>query len=80
MKKFLILAVMLAVQVAAMADIKISGKLLDGNDNSALVGANVVLQADTSKVLFVSVTDGTGHFEIKDVDDGSYVLRFSCLG
>ena len=80
MKKFLILAVMLAVQVAAMADNRISGRLLDDNDNSALTGANVVLQADTSKVLFVSVTDGTGHFEIKDVDDGSYVLRFSCLG
>ena len=80
MKKFLIFAVMLAVQVAAMADNRISGRLLDDNDNSALTGANVVLQADTSKVLFVSVTDGTGHFEIKDVDDGSYVLRFSCLG
>ena len=80
MKKFLIFAVMLAVQVAAMADNRISGRLLDDNDNSALTGANVVLQADTSKVLFVSVTDGTGHFEIKNVDDGSYVLRFSCLG
>lgn len=80
MKKFLIFAVMLAVQVAAIAGNRISGRLLDDNDNSALTGANVVLQADTSKVLFVSVTDGTGHFEIKDVDDGSYVLRFSCLG
>ena len=80
MKKFLIFAVMLAVQVAAMADNRISGRLLDDNDNSALTGANVVLQADTSKVLFVSVTDGTGHFEIKDVAAGSYVLSFSCLG
>lgn len=80
MKKFLIFAVMLAVQIAAFAGNKISGRLLDGNDNSALTGANVVLQADTSNVVSGSVTDGTGHFEIKDVDDGSYVLRFSCLG
>lgn len=80
MKKFLIFAVMLAVQIAAFAGNKISGRLLDGNDNSALTGANVVSQADTSNVVSGSVTDGTGHFEIKDVDDGSYVLRFSCLG
>lgn len=80
MKKFLIFAVMLAVQVAAMADNRISGRLLDDNDNSALTGANVVLQADTSKVISGSVTDETGRFEIKDVDAGSYVLRFSCLG
>lgn len=80
MKKFLIFAVMLAVQIAAFAGNKISGRLLDGNDNSVLTGANVVLQADTSNVVSGSVTDGTGHFEIKDVDDGSYVLRFSCLG
>lgn len=80
MKKFLILAVMLAVQVAAMADNRISGRLLDDNDNSALTGANVVLQADTSKVVSGSVTDDAGHFEIKDVAAGSYVLRFSCLG
>ena len=80
MERFFIFAVMLVVQVAAIAGNRISGRLLDDNDNSALTGANVVLQADTSKVLFVSVTDGTGHFEIKDVDDGSYVLRFSCLG
>lgn len=80
MKKFLIFAVMLAVQIAAFAGNKISGRLLDGNDNSALTGANVVLQTDTSNVVSGSVTDGTGHFEIKDVDDGSYVLRFSCLG
>ena len=80
MKKFLIFAVMLAVQVAAMADIKISGRLLDVNDNSALVGANVALQADTSKVVAGSVIDDAGHFEIKDVAAGSYVLSFSCLG
>ena len=80
MKKFLIFAVMLAVQIAAFAGNKISGRLLDGNDNSALTGANVVLQADTSKVVAGSVIDDAGHFEIKDVDDGSYVLRFSCLG
>ena len=80
MKKFLIFAVMLAVQVAAIAGNRISGRLLDDNDNSALTGANVVLQADTSKVVAGSVIDDAGHFEIKDVDAGSYVLSFSCLG
>ena len=80
MKKFLILAVMLAVQVAAMADIKISGRLLDVNDNSALVGANVALETDTSKIVMNTMTGETGRFEIKDVAAGSYVLRFSCLG
>ena len=80
MKKFLIFAVMLAVQVAAMADIKISGRLLDVNDNSALVGANVALETDTSKIVMNTMTGETGRFEIKDVAAGSYVLRFSCLG
>lgn len=80
MERFFIFAVMLVVQVAAIAGNRISGRLLDDNDNSALTGANVVLQADTSKVVAGSVTDETGRFEIKDVDAGSYVLRFSCLG
>lgn len=80
MKKFFIFAVMLAVQVAAMADIKISGRLLDVNDNSALVGANVALETDTSKIVMNTMTGETGRFEIKDVAAGSYVLRFSCLG
>lgn len=80
MKRFLIFAVMLVVQVAAIAGNRISGRLLDDNDNSALTGANVVLQADTSNVVSGSVTDDAGLFEIKDVDAGSYVLLFSCLG
>lgn len=80
MTKILILAVMLSVQIGMIAGNKISGLVLDGKDNSVLIGASVVLQADTSRVVLSSMTDETGHFEIKNVDAGAYVLRFSYLG
>lgn len=71
----IILIILLASMVVFPND-KISGKVTDAKTNEPLVGVNVLVVQ--SKV--GTVTNINGEFEIDNLSDGEYDLKFSYLG
>jgi hypothetical protein len=73
---------LLCAPIAAFAQgITLSGKVVDGKDNQAVIGAvvSLALRSDTTKVQN-TVTDIDGAFSIPQVAAGSYILRSNYLG
>src|SRR4051812_30675239 len=71
----LLLLSWLLCTVAFAQDRKITGRITDGNDNSALPGANVVVKGTQTGV----VTDPNGQFSL-NVAAGRDVLTISSIG
>ncbi len=77
--KILCLAAMLCVAMTAMANnAKISGRIKDANDKSAIIGATVLLMQDTVQIAGTT-TDNSGKFTI-DAGNGDYILELSYIG
>src|SRR5690349_6137252 len=58
----------------------VRGRVVDGVDQSPLVGANVVLTHLPDARKLGTAVDATGSFVIDDVPTGSYQLTVSFLG
>ena len=80
MKKYILLLVLITVQATVMAGNRISGRLVDDNDNSALIGASVVLKAPSDQPITGVTTDENGNFELSEVKDGDYKMDISYIG
>ena len=80
MKAMIMFISMLLVQSMAMASNRISGRVVDGNDTSPLIGATVVLSDDSGKQVTGVTTDTDGRFELKEVTTGNYTLQCSYVG
>ena len=79
MKAKLLFAAMLCVAITATAnDAKISGRIKDANDKSAIIGATVLLMQDTMQIAGTT-TDNNGKFKL-DADTGNYILELSYIG
>ena len=77
--KILCLAAMLCAAMTATAnDAKISGRIKDANDKSAIIGATVLLMQDTVQIAGTT-TDNSGKFTI-DAGNGDYILELSYIG
>ena len=77
--KSLFLAVLLCSAITAVADnAKISGRIKDANDKSAIIGATVLLLQDTVQIAGTT-SDNNGKFTL-DADTGTYVLELSYIG
>ena len=77
--KLLFLAAMLCVAITATANnAKISGRIKDANDKSAIIGATVLLMQDTVQIAGTT-TDNNGKFSL-DADTGNYILELSYIG
>ena len=63
-----------------MAANKITGKVIDEGDNRHIEAANVSLLLADSTFVGGAATDGGGNFLLKEVEDGDYILRVSCVG
>ena len=75
----LCLAAMLCAAMTATAnDAKISGRIKDANDKSAIIGATVLLMQDTMQIAGTT-TDNNGKFSL-DADTGNYILELSYIG
>src|ERR1017187_5860500 len=59
----------------------ITGRIIDANDNSTLIGVTAVLTkiSDTTNKTG-TVTDANGNFEIDGVSQGKYLLLLDYLG
>ena len=80
MKAMMMFICMLLVQGMAMASNRISGRVVDDNDASPLIGATVVLSDEAGKQIMGVTTDANGRFELKEVTTGDYTLQCSYIG
>ena len=80
MKAMIMLICMLLMQGMAMASNRISGRVVDDNDASPLIGATVVLSDDAGKQVLGVTTDTNGYFEFIEVMAGDYTLQCSYVG
>lgn len=79
MKHTILFAAMLCVAMTATANnAKISGRIKDANDKSAIIGATVLLMQDTVQIAGTT-TDNSGKFTI-DAGNGDYILVLSYIG
>ena len=80
MKAMMMLISMLLMQGMTMASNQISGRVVDDNDASPLIGATVVLSNESGKQIMGVTTDVNGRFELKEVTTGDYTLQCSYIG
>ena len=77
--KLFLFAAMLCVAMTATANnAKISGRIKDANNKSAIIGATVLLMQDTVQIAGTT-TDNSGKFTI-DAGNGDYILELSYIG
>ena len=79
MRHLLLIACWLTVW-AAQAQVPVSGRVADGQDQSPLIGANVLLIRLPDSVKTGTAADGDGRFQFDRVAAGRYVLQTSFLG
>ena len=79
MKHTILFAAILCVAMTATANnAKISGRIKDANDKSAIIGATVLLMQDTAQIAGTT-TDNSGKFTL-NADTGNYILELSYIG
>ena len=79
MKHTILFAAMLCVAMTATANnAKISGRIKDANDKSAIIGATVLLMQDTVQIAGTT-TDNSGKFTL-NAENGDYILELSYIG
>ena len=79
----LLLLFLMSVLPSAAQQESISGRLIDVDNNEALVKATIQLYKIGKKdTTFVSgaFSDANGHFSFKSVNTGSYLLKVTYLG
>lgn len=74
-KKCLLTALFGSMVVCASAQISLSGKVVDARTGKPVEGANVRLEQTT----IGCATNPKGEFLLKDIKEGTYTLRTSCL-
>ena len=80
MKRILFFVGLVIIQVSALAENTISGIIVDDSDNSALISASVTVHNESDSLLCGTLTDESGKFVIKGIENGSYILRFRYVG
>lgn len=80
MKRLSIILGTLFLSASLMAANKITGKIIDGDNNRHIEYANVSLMSQDSTFVTGAATDNTGSFLLKGVKDGDYILCISCIG
>ncbi|GAB3305874.1 outer membrane beta-barrel protein [Hymenobacter tenuis] len=81
-KRFLLLILLLAIitTIAQAQTTTVSGRVLDGKDQSPLIGANVLLTQIPDSTKRGAAVDADGSFSVPGVTPGRYFLTVSFLG
>src|SRR5574344_2634586 len=81
MNRFILLLLLLISAVTADAQGSVRGKIADKANNEPLGFVNVsVTQGAANKLVKGAMTDATGAFNIKGLQNGSYVLNVTFVG
>ncbi len=84
LSKFILFFCLLALSINAIAQTyKVSGRIADFKDTSAMIGVTVILRegADTTiNTGLGAVTDNDGKFSIDGVSPGEYIMHLEYLG
>ena len=80
MKRLSIISGVLFLCTSLMAANKITGKIIDESNNQHIEYANVSLLTQDSTFITGVATDNGGGFQLKEVNDGDYILCISCVG
>lgn len=78
---FLLIFLLFTNHIISAQDLSLSGTILDGTDNSSLIGVTVVASSvkDTSQK-YGNVTDIDGKFSISNMPAGKYILKVVYVG
>lgn len=76
-KTYIILLLLLIVVSLHSQTINVSGSLIDIEDQSALIGANVILNGNQQ---YATISEQSGRFIFKGVKPGLYLLQVSYVG
>ena len=79
-KVLLTIGLLIAAQVAALAQGTIKGIITDEKTGDGLIGANVVLKDNEDHIVTGARTDYEGGFTIKAVNVGKYTIEVSYMG
>ncbi len=81
MKQFFLYLFFSVATVGGFAQGSVTGKLLDKNDKSPLIGASILLLNIPDSSLYKGITaDLDGNFTIDAVASGKYILKISYIG
>ncbi|AII52813.1 TonB-dependent receptor [Hymenobacter sp. APR13] len=81
LRHFLTVILLLATTLAAHAQSSLSGRIVDGTDQSPLIGANVLVRGlSADSVKNGAAADADGNFTITNLPNGRYQLTISFLG
>ncbi len=80
MKKILPILFLLSALNLQAQDFSITGQVLNEKEGEALVGAYVTLMYPWNEEVKSTATDANGNYELKNVEQGGYKLKFSYLG
>lgn len=79
--KLLLIGILLAVSNLVYAGGRITGRVIDKNQNIAVEYASVTLHSPSDSSLVTGVvTNSNGSFALENVKDGTYLLRVSFIG
>lgn len=80
-KKFTLLAMMMCATMCVQAQTLLRGKVIDRETGETMIQSTVlVMTADTAKMVTGATTGADGSFNIKNVKDGTYVVKISYIG
>nr|WP_121269815.1 outer membrane beta-barrel family protein [Pedobacter schmidteae] len=80
MIKTYIAAFLCILSVAASAQKKISGKILDENAQHIPFASVTILRSADSVKTHTAMTDTAGNFILTDLKNGKYLIKISCIG
>ena len=80
-KKIALAIMMICVAVGVQAQTVLKGKVLDRETGETMIQSTVlVMTADTAKMVTGATTGADGSFSIKNVKNGTYVVKISYIG
>lgn len=80
-RKFLFTLLLACLSMGAFAQSTLKGKVVDSENGETLVQSTVlVMTADTARMVTGATTAKDGSFNVKNVKDGSYILKISYIG
>lgn len=78
--KYITVFISMLVTIQVFGKNRVEGTVIDAGTNTSVPYATLVLMTNDSIFVAGNTTDNTGKFQIKNIDNGNFILRISCIG